>query len=87
MPASTEALIILLVVGAIAGFLAGVIMKGGGFGLIGNIIVGVIGAFVGSFIFQQLGVGGMTNEPILDSIIVALIGAIVLLFIIGLIKR
>jgi len=56
MPTSPEALIILLVVGAIAGFLAGMITKGRGFGLIGNIIVGVVGAFVGAWLLGVLGV-------------------------------
>ena len=64
---------------------AGLVMKGGGFGMIGDIIVGVVGAFIGGFLFRQLGVsagGGM-----IGSIVVATIGAIVLLFIVRLVKR
>jgi uncharacterized membrane protein YeaQ/YmgE (transglycosylase-associated protein family) len=59
-------------------------MKGKGFGLIGNLIVGVIGAFIGGFVFQQLGIaaGGL-----IGSLITAVIGAVVLLFIVGLVKK
>jgi uncharacterized membrane protein YeaQ/YmgE (transglycosylase-associated protein family) len=81
------ALIILLVIGAIAGWLAGMIMKGGGFGLIGNIVVGVVGAFIGTFVLGWLGIGGMFGNPFVSAIVTALIGAIILLFIIGLVKR
>lgn len=77
-------LIIFLLIGAIAGWLAGQIIKGGGFGLVGNIIVGVIGAVIGGFIFRALGV---TTWGLLGSIITATVGAVLLLFLIGLIKR
>lgn len=78
-------LLIWLALGAVAGFVAGQIMKGRGFGVLGNIIVGILGSFLGGFIFSSLGVsagGGM-----LGSIITAVIGAVVLLFLAGLIKR
>jgi len=78
-------LLIWLALGAVAGFVAGQIMKGRGFGVLGNIIVGILGSFLGGFIFNSLGVsagGGM-----LGSIITAVIGAVVLLFLAGLIKR
>jgi uncharacterized membrane protein YeaQ/YmgE (transglycosylase-associated protein family) len=51
-----KALIIFLAIGAVAGWLAGILMKGGGFGLLGNIIVGIIGAVVGGFVFGLLGI-------------------------------
>lgn len=73
-----------LVVGLIAGWLAGQIMKGKGFGLWGNLIVGVIGAFVGGFLFDLL---GLSFGGIVGSLIAALVGAIVLLWIIGLVKK
>ena len=78
-------LIILLIVGAVAGWLAGVIMKGFGFGLIGNIIVGIVGAAIASWLFPFLGVS--LGAGIVGSIISATIGAIILLFIIGLVRR
>jgi len=79
------ALLIWLALGAVAGFIAGQLMKGRGFGVLGNIIVGILGSFLGGFIFNQLGVsagGGM-----IGSIITAVIGAVVLLFIVSLVKR
>ncbi|AXI03116.1 GlsB/YeaQ/YmgE family stress response membrane protein [Aquirhabdus parva] len=74
-----------LLIGLVAGWLAGLLVKGGGFGIIGDMIVGVLGAFIGGFIFTKLGVsaGGGT----IGSIIVATIGAIILIFILRLIKR
>jgi uncharacterized membrane protein YeaQ/YmgE (transglycosylase-associated protein family) len=80
-----EALIVLIIVGAIAGWLAGQIVKGMGFGLIGNIVVGIVGAFIGTWLLGFLGIS--IGGGIIASVINATIGAVVLLFIIGLIKR
>ncbi len=74
-----------LIVGLIAGWLAGVLVKGGGFGLVGDLVVGVIGAFVGGFLFSLLGLG--SNGGLIGSIVVATIGAVVLLVIVRAIKR
>jgi uncharacterized membrane protein YeaQ/YmgE (transglycosylase-associated protein family) len=74
-----------LVVGLVAGWLAGVLVKGGGFGVIGDLVVGVIGAFLGGWLFSTL--GASAGGGLLGSIIVATIGAVVLLFIVRLIKR
>jgi uncharacterized membrane protein YeaQ/YmgE (transglycosylase-associated protein family) len=74
-----------LIVGLIAGWLAGVLVKGGGFGVIGDIVVGVVGAFIGGFLFSTLGVS--SGGGLLGSIIVATIGAVVLIFLVRLIKR
>jgi len=73
-----------LIIGAVAGWLAGLIMKGAGFGLIVNIIVGCIGAVLGGWLF---GVLGFTSSGLIGSLITALVGAIVMLFIISLIKK
>ncbi|WP_297801084.1 GlsB/YeaQ/YmgE family stress response membrane protein [Arenimonas sp. GDDSR-1] len=77
-------LIIFLVIGALAGWLAGVIMKGGGFGLIGDIVVGVLGSFLGGWLLPKLGlsIGGDFG-----GFITAVIGAVILLFIVRLIKK
>jgi uncharacterized membrane protein YeaQ/YmgE (transglycosylase-associated protein family) len=80
-----ESLIILLIVGAIAGWLAGQIVRGFGFGLIGNIVVGIIGAVVAGWLFPRLGVN--LGGGLIGSIIAAAIGAVILLFIIGLVRR
>lgn len=74
-----------ILVGLIAGWLAGVLMKGGGFGVIGDIIVGIIGALLGGFLFGSLGISA--GGGLLGAIIVATIGAIVLIFILRLVKR
>jgi len=72
--------LVFLVVGAIAGWLAGVVMKGRGFGLLGNLVVGIVGALLGGFLF-----GG--SYTLLGQILVAFVGALILLLLIGLIKR
>ena len=78
-------LIIFLVVGAIAGWLAGQIVKGHGFGLVGNIVVGIVGAFIAGWALPQVGLN--LGGDIVGAIINALIGAVILLLLIGLIKR
>ena len=79
-----ESLIILLLVGGIAGWLAGLVMKGRGFGVLVNIVVGVIGAFFGGWLLPRLGVSFGGDVGLF---ITAFIGAVILLAIIGLIKR
>lgn len=80
-----EALLIWLIIGAVAGFLAGVIVKGYGFGVVGNIVVGIVGAFIASLLFPRLGF--FPGGDVLGQIISATIGAVVLLVLIGLIRR
>ncbi|WP_417316658.1 GlsB/YeaQ/YmgE family stress response membrane protein [Emcibacter sp.] len=75
----------MLIIGALAGFLAGKIMKGGGFGLIGNLVVGIIGAVIGGWLFGQLGIS--MNNNLIGELVTAVIGAVVLLFIVGLFKK
>lgn len=74
-----------ILIGICAGWLAGQIMKGGGYGLIGDLVVGVVGALLGGFLFSSAGVSA--GGGIIGSLIVATIGAIVLIFILRLIKR
>jgi len=74
-----------LIVGLVAGWLAGVVVKGGGYGLVGDLVIGVIGAVIGGYLFGAVGVGA--GGGLLGSIIVATIGAIILLFLVRLIKR
>jgi uncharacterized membrane protein YeaQ/YmgE (transglycosylase-associated protein family) len=69
-----------LVVGAVAGFLAGQVMKGGGYGLVGDIVMGIIGAFVGGFIANLLGLGG--SMGIIGTTVVAFIGACIFIAIV-----
>ncbi|MGH1350866.1 MAG: GlsB/YeaQ/YmgE family stress response membrane protein [Methyloligellaceae bacterium] len=83
IPTDPVQLIVILLIGAVAGWLAGQIIKGMGFGLIGNIIVGILGAVIaGSLLPGFIPVAGIVGQ-----IISATIGAVILLFVIGLIKR
>ena len=82
---SVEALIIWLVVGGVAGWLAGQVMKGGGFGLIGDIVLGIVGAFVAGLLLPAIGI--VIGGGIIAAIINAFIGACVVLLIVRLIKR
>lgn len=80
----THSLIIFLVIGAVAGWLAGLLMRGGGFGLFGNIVVGIVGSVIGGFLFGLLGI---TAGGLVGSLVTAVVGAAVLLFVVGLFKR
>jgi uncharacterized membrane protein YeaQ/YmgE (transglycosylase-associated protein family) len=82
-----ESIIIWLIVGGIAGFLAGLIVKGYGFGVIGNIVVGIIGAFLAGWLLPQLGLSFSVGNALITSICYATIGAVVLLLIVGLFRR
>ena len=74
-----------LVVGLIAGWLAGVVMKGGGYGIVADIILGILGAVLGGWIFSSLGIGA--GGGLIGGIIVAFIGAVVLVAITRVLKR
>jgi uncharacterized membrane protein YeaQ/YmgE (transglycosylase-associated protein family) len=80
-----ESLIVFLIIGAVAGWLAGLIVKGYGFGLIGNIVVGIIGAFIAGWLFPRLGI--TLGSGYVTAIVNATIGAVILLFLISLVKR
>ncbi len=82
---NAETLLIWLVVGAVAGWLAGTIVKGGGFGLIGDIVVGIIGAFIGGWLAGVLHLHVGTG--ILATIVTATLGAVVLILILRLVRR
>lgn len=74
-----------MLIGAIAGWLAGNIMKGGGYGLLMNIIIGIIGAAIGNFIFGLLNIS--LGSGIVSAVVTATIGAIILLFIVSKLKK
>ena len=82
----THSLIVILIVGLVAGWLAAKIVQGGGLGIIGDIIVGIIGAFIGRWLFNYFHVRIGVNFWV-DAILTATIGAIVLLVVIRLIRR
>ena len=79
--------IVTLAVGAIAGWLAGLLVQGSGFGLIGDIVVGILGALLASFLFPMFGLTMMLGGDMIGAIFTAFIGAVILLVIIGLIRK
>lgn len=76
-----------IVVGLIAGWLAGRVMKGGGYGLIGDIIIGIVGGLLGGWISTELGLGAGISGINLESIVVAFLGAVVLLALLRAVSR
>jgi uncharacterized membrane protein YeaQ/YmgE (transglycosylase-associated protein family) len=79
------ALVVWLIVGALAGWIAGLVVKSAGFGLVGNIVVGILGSIVAGYLFPVLGVH--LGSGLVGSVIHAAIGAIILLFVLSLIRR
>ncbi len=80
-----QALVIWLIVGGVAGWLAGMMVKGGGFGIIGDIVVGIIGGFIAGWLLPRIGI--VIGGGIIGAVINALIGAVILLLALRLIKR
>jgi len=78
-------IIVWLIIGAIAGWLAGRLVKGGGFGLIGDIVVGIVGALIGGWLAGVLGIS--IGSGFIASVITAIVGAVILLLIVRAIKR
>jgi uncharacterized membrane protein YeaQ/YmgE (transglycosylase-associated protein family) len=78
-------IVVFLIIGAIAGWLAGLIVKGSGFGLIGDIVVGIIGAFIAGLILPRIGV--TLGGGVIGAILGATIGAVILLLIVRVVKR
>ncbi len=73
-----------ILIGAAAGWIAGLLMKGGGFGIFGNIIVGILGAIIGGWLFSVLGIS--IGGELIGALVTAVIGAVILLFLVGLVK-
>jgi uncharacterized membrane protein YeaQ/YmgE (transglycosylase-associated protein family) len=82
---SLIAILIWIAVGAVAGWLAGLVMRGAGFGLVGNILVGIVGAVLAGFLLPRIGI--VIGGNIIASILNAFIGAVLVLFVIGLVRR
>jgi uncharacterized membrane protein YeaQ/YmgE (transglycosylase-associated protein family) len=85
MDLSVHSLLVILLIGIVAGWLAGKVVRGGGFGLIGDLLVGIAGAFIASFLFPKFGVHIGTG--IGEEIVYAMLGAIILLLVLRLIRR
>lgn len=77
MSIATQNLVIFLIVGALAGWLAGLLTRGGGFGILGNMLVGIVGAIIGGWVFGLLGIA---TFGLIGVLLTALVGAVLLLF-------
>lgn len=82
-----QTILVLVIVGLVAGYLAGVIVKGYGLGLIGNVVVGVLGAFLAGWLLPALGLSFSLVNALVTSIAYATIGAVILLLLIGFVRR
>jgi uncharacterized membrane protein YeaQ/YmgE (transglycosylase-associated protein family) len=85
MELSAHSLLVILIIGIVAGWLAGKVVRGGGFGLLGDLVVGIAGAFIASWLFPKFGVHIGTG--IGEEIVFAMLGAIILLLLVRLIRR
>ena len=81
------AVVVTLIIGAIAGWLAGVIVEGGGFGLLVNVLLGIAGAFIAAMLFPRLGLGLTLGGGVVGAIVTSALGAVVLLLIVNLVQR
>jgi uncharacterized membrane protein YeaQ/YmgE (transglycosylase-associated protein family) len=84
MNMSGESLLVIIIVGIVAGWLAGQIVRGAGFGLLGDLLIGVVGAFIGAWLLPQLGIH--LGAGIVRAIINATIGAVLLLLVLRLVR-
>ena len=84
MDMSTESILVILFVGIVAGRLAGKVVRGAGFGLLGDLVIGIVGAFIATLLFPRLGIH--LGSGIVSEIIFSALGAIILLLIVGLIR-
>jgi uncharacterized membrane protein YeaQ/YmgE (transglycosylase-associated protein family) len=83
---SNESILMVIVIGGVAGWLAGLILRGTGYGIIGDIIVGLIGAFVGNWLVRTFHFSINLGSPIADRIVVSVAGAVLLMLIIGMLR-
>jgi len=82
-----EAILIWIIVGGVAGWLAGTLVRGYGLGLVGNVVVGILGAFIASWLLPRIGVVFSLGNVLVTAIVYATIGAVVLLLLVGLVRR
>lgn len=83
---SADSLLVTLAIGALVGFLAGLFLRGSGYGILGNIVVGLLGALIGYWLFRALNVSLALGNALLERVIIALIGALVLMFLVSMLR-
>jgi len=83
---SSESLLVTLVVGALAGWLAGLVMRGSGYGVFGNMVVGLLGALIGSLLVNAANLSLHLGNAIVERILIAVVGALLLMLVVGLLR-
>ncbi|MGL4287551.1 MAG: GlsB/YeaQ/YmgE family stress response membrane protein [Phreatobacter sp.] len=83
---SGQSLLVILIVGGIAGWLAGLVLRGSGYGIIGDVIVGLLGSMIGSYLVRTFHISVNVGNPWVNQGIVAFAGAVILLLVIGLLR-
>jgi uncharacterized membrane protein YeaQ/YmgE (transglycosylase-associated protein family) len=83
---SNESILMIIVIGAVAGWLAGLLLRGTGYGIIGDVVVGLIGAFVGNWLLRTTHVSVNLGSPIADRVVISVVGAVLLMLVVGLVR-
>ena len=83
---SSESVLMIIVIGGVAGWLAGLLLRGSGYGIIGDVVVGLIGAFIGNWLLRVIHVSVSLGNPIVNRITVSVIGAVALMVVVGLLR-
>lgn len=83
---SNESILTIVVIGAVAGWLAGLILRGTGYGIIGDIVVGLIGAFIGNWVVRAFHLSINLGSPVANRIVVSVVGAVLLMLVVGLLR-
>jgi uncharacterized membrane protein YeaQ/YmgE (transglycosylase-associated protein family) len=86
MTMTTESWLVTLAIGAFVGWLAGLFLRGSGYGILGNIVVGLLGAVIGQWLFRALNLSLPLGNALIERILIALIGALLLMFVISLLR-
>ena len=81
-----DSIVLMIAIGAVAGWLAGILMRGSGYGIFGDIVVGLLGALIGNWLLHALNITINLGPPILNRIVVSLAGAVLLMFVVGLLR-
>src|SRR5436190_13919855 len=83
---SNESMLMIIVIGGVAGWLTGLILRGTGYGIIGDIVVGLVGAFIGNWLVRAMNVSINLGSPVANRIVVSVVGAVLLMLLIGLLR-
>src|SRR5262245_3738357 len=83
---SNESILMTIVIGGVAGWLAGILLRGTGYGIIGDVLVGLVGAFVGNWLVRAMHVSVNLGSPLANRIAVSVVGAVLLMFVVGLLR-